>query len=79
MTPDYPVTSFTNDEEENYAKADVPFELETALTKQGAIFHKVAPWQPNSIADGHLVTGQNPASARGVAEKMITLLEAAGT
>jgi putative intracellular protease/amidase len=71
------VSSFTNDEEENYAKADVPFELETALTKQGAIFHKAAPWQPFSIADGLLVTGQNPASAKGVAEKMIKLLEAA--
>jgi putative intracellular protease/amidase len=70
------ITSFTNDEEENYAKADVPFELETALTRQGALFHKAAPWQPFSIADGHLVTGQNPASAKGVAEKMIGLLEA---
>jgi putative intracellular protease/amidase len=71
------ITSFTNDEEDNYAKADVPFELETALIKQGAIFHKVAPWQANSISDGNLVTGQNPASAKGVAEKMIKLLEAA--
>jgi putative intracellular protease/amidase len=71
------MTSFTNDEEENYAKADVPFELETALTNQGAIFHKVDPWQANSLADGKLVTGQNPASAKGVAEKIIALLEAA--
>jgi putative intracellular protease/amidase len=71
------ISSFTNDEEENYAKADVPFELETALTKQGAIFHKTAPWQAYNIADGNLVTGQNPASAKGVAEKMIKLLEAA--
>ncbi|BBO33152.1 type 1 glutamine amidotransferase domain-containing protein [Lacipirellula parvula] len=70
------ITSFTNDEEENYAKADVPFELETALVNQGAIFHKVDPWQPNSLADGKLVTGQNPASAKGVAEKMIALLSA---
>ncbi|MCC7422269.1 MAG: type 1 glutamine amidotransferase domain-containing protein [Planctomycetaceae bacterium] len=71
------ISSFTNDEEENYAKADVPFELESALVKQGAIFHKADPWQPFSIADGRLVTGQNPASAKGVAEKMIKLLEAA--
>jgi len=49
--------------------------LETALTKQGAIFHKAVPWQAFSVADGNLVTGQNPASARGVAEKMIELLE----
>jgi putative intracellular protease/amidase len=70
------ISSFTNEEEENYAKADVPFELETALVRQGAIFRKTAPWQPFSIADGHLVTGQNPASARGVAEKMIAILGA---
>jgi putative intracellular protease/amidase len=69
------ISSFTNDEEENYAKADVPFELETALRNQGAIFHKVQPWGAYSIADGNLVTGQNPASAKGVAEKMIKLLE----
>jgi len=69
------ISSFTNDEEENYAKADVPFELETALRKQGAIFHKVEPWAAFSIADGKIVTGQNPASAKGVAEKMISILE----
>ena len=70
------IASFTNEEEDNYAKADVPFELETALTNQGAIFHAAEPWSANSIADGNLVTGQNPASARGVAEKMIAVLEA---
>ena len=70
------ISSFTNEEEDNYAKADVPFELETALIKQGAIFHKTGPWQAYSIADGNLVTGQNPASAKGVAEKMIAILEA---
>lgn len=70
------IASFTNEEEEHYAKPDVPFELETALVNQGAIFHGVAPWGANSIADGNLVTGQNPASAKGVAEKMIAILEA---
>ena len=70
------ISSFTNEEESNYAIADVPFELETALTSQGAIFHKTGPWAPFSIADGKLVTGQNPASAKGVAEKMIGILEA---
>jgi putative intracellular protease/amidase len=70
------ISSFTNEEEENYAKEDVPFELETALTKQGAIFHGAKPWAAYSIEDGNLVTGQNPASAQGVAQKMIKLLEA---
>lgn len=69
------ISSFTNEEEANYARADVPFELETALTNQGAIFHKTGPWAPFSIVDGNLVTGQNPASAKGVGEKMIGILE----
>lgn len=69
------ITSFTDEEENAYAIADVPFLLETALTKQGAKFHAAAPWSDHSIADGNLVTGQNPASAKGVAEKMIGILE----
>lgn len=70
------ITPITNREEENYAKEDVPSPLQTALTDQCAIFHEVDPWQPNSLNDGKLATGQNPASAKGVAEKMIALLEA---
>ncbi len=69
------ITSFTDEEERAYAIADVPFLLETALTTQGAKFHAAAIWSAHSIADGNLVTGQNPASAKGVAEKMITILE----
>ena len=70
------ITSFTTAEEDNYARPDVPFDLQTALTKQGAIYHTVDPWGANSIADGNLVTGQNPASAKGVAQKMIAIMEA---
>jgi putative intracellular protease/amidase len=69
------IASFTNEEEENYAKADVPFFLQSALTDQGAIFHAAAPWSANSIADGRIVTGQNPASAKGVGEKIVGILE----
>ncbi len=69
------ITSFTDEEENAYAVADVPFLLETALTKQGAKFHAGATWSAHSIADGNIVTGQNPASAKGVAEKMIVILE----
>jgi len=70
------IASFTNEEEENYANDDVPFRLETALTNQGAIFHAATAWSENSITDGNLVTGQNPASAKGVAQKMVGLLQA---
>lgn len=69
------IAAFTNEEEDNYAADDVPFMLETALVAQGAVFHAAEPWSANSIADGRIVTGQNPASAKGVAEKMIAVLE----
>lgn len=71
------ITAFSNAEEEHYAKADVPFMLESALREKGAHYHAGIAWQANSIADGHLVTGQNPASAKEVAEKMIAILETA--
>jgi putative intracellular protease/amidase len=69
------ITAFSNDEEENYAKADVPFELETALRGHGCNFSFGEPWQPYSITDGRLVTGQNPASALGVGVRVVTILE----
>lgn len=71
------ITSFSNAEEDHYAKADVPFMLESALREKGSNYSSVAPWQAYSIADGRLVTGQNPASATEVAEKMIALLGSA--
>lgn len=69
------IASFTTAEEDSYARPDVPFDLQTELTKQGAIFHAAQPWSANSIADGTIVTGQNPASAKGVGEKIISILE----
>ncbi|MBO9565163.1 MAG: type 1 glutamine amidotransferase domain-containing protein [Niastella sp.] len=71
------ITSFSNAEEDNYAKADVPFMLESALKERGANYSSAAPWQAHITEDGKLVTGQNPASAKGVAEKMIAILESA--
>lgn len=76
LLKDKNITSFTNEEENNYAKDDVPFLLETAITAQGGNFHGAAAWSAHSIADGNLVTGQNPASARGTAQKIIALLKA---
>ncbi|MGN7990306.1 type 1 glutamine amidotransferase domain-containing protein [Pedobacter sp. 22226] len=69
------IAAFTTEEEDNYARTDVPFDLQTALTDQGAIFHAATPWSANSIIDGNLISGQNPASAKGVGEKIVTLLE----
>ncbi|KUJ53150.1 type 1 glutamine amidotransferase domain-containing protein [Chryseobacterium sp. JAH] len=69
------IASFTTEEEDNYARTDVPFDLQAALTEQGAIFHAAEAWSANSIADGNLVTGQNPASAKGVGEKIVAIME----
>jgi putative intracellular protease/amidase len=73
------ISAFTDEEEKGYAIADVPFLLEEALRAQGAHFAEVSPWQPLSVVDGRLVTGQNPASASAVARDMIKLLEAQPT
>ncbi len=70
------LTSFTTTEEDHYARPDVPFDLQSALAAQGAVYHTVEPWGANSIQDGRMVTGQNPASAKGVAEKVIGLVNA---
>lgn len=69
------ISSFTTSEEDGYARPDVPFDLQTELIKQGAVYHTAANWQPFSITDGNLVTGQNPASGKGVGEKIVAVLE----
>lgn len=69
------MTGFSITEEFEYAREDVPYELEDALRKRGADYSCITPWQPYSITDGRLVTGQNPASATGVAQRVITILE----
>lgn len=76
LLQDKNVTSFTTEEEANYASADVPFDLQTALTQQGAKFYAGTAWAANSVIDGNLVTGQNPASAGETARNVISLLEA---
>jgi putative intracellular protease/amidase len=72
------VNSFTEAEEklDGHVLGDViPFMLDEELIKQGAIFSHNEPFKPYVVNDGNLVTGQNPASASGVAIKMIELLK----
>lgn len=72
------VTSFT-DREEREIKLDrvVPFLTQRALENKGATFRAATNWEANVQADGRLVTGQNPASTKKVADEMIRLLNAA--
>jgi putative intracellular protease/amidase len=68
------VTGFTNGEEEDvHLTRVVPFLVENELLRLGAIFEKVADWQPFSIVDGRLVTGQNPASSTSAAQALLKL------
>src|SRR5271168_740504 len=73
------VTGFTNGEEEEVGLTKVvPFLVEDELLRLGAIYEKKANWQPFSITDGHLVTGQNPASSTVTAQALLALLAAGG-
>jgi putative intracellular protease/amidase len=69
------VSAFTNEEESAVGLTGVvPFLLADKLTERGA-HHQGAPaWQPKVVTDGRLITGQNPASAQGVAEALVRAL-----
>ena len=72
------VTGFTNgEEEEMHLTHVVPFLVEDELMRLGAIFEKKADWQPFSVVDGRLITGQNPASSTVAAQDVLNLLAAA--
>jgi putative intracellular protease/amidase len=69
------VTGFTNGEEEAVKLTHVvPFLVEDELTRLGARFEKVANWEPFSVVDGRLITGQNPASSTVAAQALLKTL-----
>jgi putative intracellular protease/amidase len=70
------VTGFTNTEEEEVQLTHVvPFLVEDELKKLGGIFEKKDNWQVFTIIDGHLVTGQNPASSTAGAQALMSLFK----
>ena len=69
------VTGFTNGEETEMKLTQVvPFLVEDELLRLGAIFEKKADWQPFSITDGRLITGQNPASSTVTAQALLKVV-----
>jgi putative intracellular protease/amidase len=71
------VTGFTNGEEEEVKLTHVvPFLVEDELLLLGATFEKKANWQPFAIADGRLITGQNPASSTVTAQALLKFMAA---
>ena len=70
------VTCFSNEEEASVElDTVVPFLLEDRLRERGATVLTAAPFEPQVVVWERLVTGQNPASARGTALAMVKLLE----
>ncbi len=70
------MTGFTNAEEAAVKLTEVvPFSLETRLKERGAQYVAGPDFQPNIQVSEHLVTGQNPASARGVGQAVVDLLQ----
>ena len=76
LVADKTVAAFTNEEEAAVGLTDiVPFLLESTLIERGAKFTKVPNFEVCVVACDRLVTGQNPASATGVGEQMIALMQ----
>ncbi|MDE1164661.1 MAG: type 1 glutamine amidotransferase domain-containing protein [Pseudomonas sp.] len=69
------VTGFTNTEEAAVQLTDVvPFLVEDALKANGGLYSKAADWAVYVQVDGHLITGQNPASSEAAAEALLKQL-----
>jgi putative intracellular protease/amidase len=70
------VTGFTNSEEEAVGLTDVvPFLVEDMLKAKGGEYSKGDDWASYVVEDGHLITGQNPASSEAVAAALIKRLQ----
>lgn len=69
------VAGFTNSEEASVGLTDeVPFLLADKLTEAGAQHVPAPDFTEHAVVDGRLVTGQNPQSARAVADAVVKLL-----
>ncbi|MDP2698062.1 type 1 glutamine amidotransferase domain-containing protein [Thalassospira sp.] len=71
------VTGFSNDEEKVVGlDAVVPLSIEDTFKKQGGLYHKGDNWAAFAVVDGHLITGQNPASSEATADEVLKILRA---
>ncbi len=69
------VTGFANSEEaEIKLTTVVPFLVEDELKRLGGCYEKALNWQSFVVIDGHLITGQNPASSAATAEALLKML-----
>jgi putative intracellular protease/amidase len=71
----YRVTAYTNDEEEAVGLASkASWLLEDELVNLGVDFTRGESWQPYTVVDRNLYTGQNPASAAPLAQELLKAL-----
>lgn len=76
LVREHKITGFSNSEERAVGLDKiVPFLLEDQLKALGGLYSKGGDWTPYALADGCLVTGQNPQSAGKCAELLIRLLQ----
>ncbi len=69
------VTGFTNTEEAAVELTDiVPFLVEDELKAKGGIFSRTDDWGSYVVADGLLITGQNPGSSAATAARLLAAL-----
>jgi len=70
-------TGFSNKEEEIIQKVkEIPFLLEDKIIELGGNYAKAdEPWAAKVVVDGHLITGQNPASATGVGQAILKAIQ----
>lgn len=73
---DRTITGFSNTEELlSGVKDQVPFFLEDELVQKGAEYDKsLIPFKSFVLTDGRIITGQNPSSAKAVAEALVAQL-----
>lgn len=72
LVKDKKVNSFTDEEERAVGKEDVvPFLLETRLRERGAHFEGGSNFSEKVVADGRLITGQNPQSASALGREIV--------
>ena len=76
--PQYRVRKRPSDEEKSYPVDIAVFrsakKLEDELKNRGGIYTSKENWASYVVTDGLLITGQNPASSKEAAEKLVELL-----
>jgi putative intracellular protease/amidase len=71
----YRITGFTNDEENAVGLGPkAKWLMEDEVKKLGVDFSRGPIWEPYTVVDRNLYTGQNPASAGPLAEKLLPVL-----